>query len=405
MRRHLRRVGGCSHNAAVIDATQLTILGVTLGRGPERQFGIRQPDRLFHMYVVGQTGTGKSTLLVNLARQDREAGQGFCLIDPHGDLADAVAGFAGPDAIYWNVADPACPYGHNPLTYVVPHYRPLVASGLLDALKKQWSDAWGPRMEHLLRMALLALLERPGSTLADIMPLFLDGEFRKNVIGSLKDEHVSSFWTREYKALRYQTSAEAIAPIANKLGGLLAHPVVRNALCTPKESLRFRSIMDEGRPLIVNLAKGRLGADTANVVGGMIVSTMAHAAYSRESIPEHLRQPYLLYVDEFHSFTTEALADMLSELRKYRLAMVLTTQHGSQPEEAVRESIFGNVGTVIAFRVGAADAAILVKQFGDDALRAKDLVNLGNYETVVRLMIDGRKSKPFSARMLNRYRG
>lgn len=375
-------------------------LGVTAGRPPERPFGIRQADRLFHMFVVGQTGTGKSTLLVNLARQDHRAGRGFCLIDPHGDLAETVAGLAGPDAIYWNVADPACPYGHNPLTYVVPQYRPLVASGLLDALKKQWSDAWGPRMEHLLRMALLALLERPGSTLTDIMPLFSDAEFRKGVVDAVKDEHVRSFWSREYKALRYQNSSEAIAPIANKLGGLLAHPVVRKALCTPKEALRFRSIMDEGRPLIVNLAKGRLGADTANVVGGMIVSTMAHAAYSRESVPEDQRRPYILYIDEFHSFTTEALADMLSELRKYRLGLVLTTQHGAQLEEVVRESIFGNVGTVVAFRVGASDAAMLVKQFGDDALRPRDLVNLGNYEALIRLMIDGRQSKPFSAKTL-----
>lgn len=398
--RHLGYHLTLGQDCGVADNDDITILRVTTARSPERSFGIRQSDRLFHMYVVGQTGTGKSTLLINLARQDEEHRRGFCLIDPHGDLAERVARFAGANAIYWDVADPACPFGHNPLSYLVPQYRPLVASGLLDALKKQWSDAWGPRMEHLLRMALLALLECPGSTLADIMPLFLDGDFRKDVISRIKDEHVKSFWTREYKALRYQNSAEAIAPIANKLGGLLAHPVVRSALCTPKEPLRFRTLMDEGRSLIVNLAKGRLGADTANVVGGVIVSTMAHAAYSRESTPEELRRPYTLYVDEFHSFTTEALADMLSELRKYRLALVLTTQHGSQLEEPVRDSIFGNVGTVISFRVGAGDAAMLVKQFGDDTLRAKDLVNQGNYEAFVRLMIDGRQSKPFSARTM-----
>lgn len=374
----------------------ITILGVTNGRD-RQQFGIRLQDRLSHMYVVGQTGTGKSTLLVNLARQDCERGRGFCLIDPHGDLAERVAGFAGADAIYWNVADPAGLYGHNPLTYVVPEHRPLVASGLIDTLKQQWADAWGPRMEHLLRMALLALLERPGSSLADIMPLFLDTRFRAEVVGSLRDAHTRSFWAVEYKALRYQTSADAIAPIANKLGSLLAHPVVRRSLCSPRAPLRFRTLMDEGRPLIVNLAKGRLGADTANVVGGVIVSTLAHAALSRENVAEHDRLPYFLFVDECHSFTTESLADMLSELRKYRLGLVLTTQHGSQLDVSVQDSVFGNVGTVMAFRVGAHDAPMLVKQFGDETLRSKDLVNLANYEMFVRLMIDGRQSRPFSA--------
>jgi len=378
----------------------ITILGATDSRSIRRTFGIRQADRLFHMFALGQTGTGKSTLLVNLARQDHESGRGFCLIDPHGDLAERVARFAGAEAIYWNVADPACPYGHNPLTYVTPRHRPLVASGLLDALKKQWSDAWGPRMEHLLRMALLALLERPGSSLADVMPLFLDTAFREDVAKGLRDDHVRSFWMREYKALRYQTSSDAIAPIANKLGGLLAHPVVRRSLCLPKEPLRFRNLMDLGRPLIVNLGKGRLGADTANVVGGVVVSTLAHAAYSRENVPEDERRPYFLYIDECHSFTTEVVAEMLSELRKYRLGLVLTTQHCSQLDGAVQESIFGNVGTVVAFRVGANDAPILIRQFGDETLLPKDLVNLGNYEAFVRLMIDGRQSKPFSAKTL-----
>lgn len=382
----------------MISSSHITILGETLGRHPGRQFGIKQADRLFHMYIVGQTGTGKSTLLLNLMRQDATRGRGFCLVDPHGDLAEAVRGLAGSDHLYWNVADPDCPYGHNPLTHVVPAYRPLVASGLLDTLKKQWEDTWGPRMEHLLRMALLTLLERPGSTIADVMPLFLDTEFRKKVIAGLEDDHLKTFWNQEYKALRYQTSMDGIAPIANKLSGLLAHPVVRRAVCEPKEPLRFRRIMDEGQTLIVNLAKGRLGADVANVVGGLVVSTMAHAAYSRQSEPEHLRKPFFLYVDEFHSFTTAAVADILSELRKYGLGLVLTTQFGARLDEAVMESIFGNVGTIIAFRVGATDAATLVRQLGDDTFGPRDLVNLANYEMAIKLMIDGRQSPPFSGR-------
>lgn len=334
----------------------IILFGTTLGRHHGRSFGIKQADRLFHMYIVGQTGTGtgtgKSTLILNLMRQDAGREQGFCLVDPHGDLAEAAREFTGMDHLYWNVADPDSPYGYNPLTHVTPPFRPLVASGLIDTLKKQWADAWGPRMEHLLRMALLTLLERPGSTLTDVMPLFLDTEFRKGVVAGLEDEHLKAFWEYEYKALRYQTSMDGIAPIANKLSGLLAHPVVRRAVCEPREPLRFRRIMDEGQTLIVNLAKGRLEADVANVVGGLIISTMAHAAYSRQDQPEHLRRPFILYVDEFYSFTTAALADMLSELRKYRLAMVLTTQYGGRLDETIQEAVFGNAGTILAFRVG-----------------------------------------------------
>lgn len=380
----------------MIGADSITTLGTTLGRHPGRPFGIKQADRLFHMYIVGQTGTGKSTLLLNLMRQDVTSGQGFCLIDPHGDLAESVVATAA-DCLYWNVADPTCPLGYNPLTHVAAEHRPLVASGILDALKKQWEDAWGARMEHLLRMALLALLERPGSSLADVMPLFLDAEFRKEVVATLTDPQLRLFWTYEYKALRYQTTVDGIAPIANKIGGLLAHPVVRKALCEPVRPLRFRRIMDEGGTLIVNLAKGRLGADVANVVGGIVVATMAHAAYSRQQQALDQRRPFFLYIDEFHSFTTAALADMLSELRKYGLALVLTTQFGGQLEAHVRESVFGNVGTIVAFRVGAGDASDLIRQFGDDAFQPRDLVNLANHEMAVKLMIDGRQSRPFSA--------
>ena len=267
------------------------------------------------------------------------AGQGFCLIDPHGDLAGAVSAFAGPEQVYWNVADPDCPYGYNPLSYVAATSRPLVASGLIETLKKQWSDAWGARMEHLLRFALLALLDRPGSSVADIMPLFLDDGFRRQVVASVGDGQVRDFWTKEYPALRYKSSSDGVAPIANKLGGFLAHPLVRKAICDPEKPLRFRQIMDEGRVLIVNLAKGRLGADISNLLGGLIVSSIANAAYSRQNVPEAARRPFFLYIDEFHSFTTAAFADMLSELRKYGLGVVLSHQHMAQLEDNVREAI------------------------------------------------------------------
>ncbi len=353
------------------------------------------------MYVVGQTGTGKSTLLLNMMRQDATLGCGFCLVEPHGDLARTVSALAGNDAIYWDVADPASPYGYNPLTHVTAAHRPLVASGLIETFKKQWSDAWGARMEHLLRFALLALLERPGSTLQDVLPLFLEKEFRKEVISGVSDEQVRHFWTVEYSKLRYQMTNDGVAPIANKLGAFLAHQQVRKAVCAPDEPLRFRKLMDEGRTLIVNLAKGRLGADTANLLGGMIVSNFAHAAYSRQNVPEQERRPYFLYVDEFHSFTTSAFADILSELRKYRMGLILSTQHGAQLDEKVRDAVFGNVGTLIAFRVGVRDANLLVKQLGGhDVPNVRDLVNLGNHEIYMKLMVDGMPTHPFSATSL-----
>jgi len=378
----------------------VTTIGKTRGRQPERLFGIRQSDRLFHTYVIGQTGTGKSTLLSQLIKQDIANGQGCCLIDPHGDLARSIAEVAGEGAIHWDAADPACPVGYNPLTYVAEQYRPLVASGLIETLKKQWADAWGARMEHLLRHALLALLSRPGSTLQDIIPMFLETGFRTKVTADLTDEQVRHFWTVEYPKMNYKTAVDGVAPIANKLGVFLAHPTVRNAVCIPEKPLRFREIMDEGRVLVVNLAKGQLGADVANTLGGLIVSSFALAAYSRQSQPESARRPYFLYVDEFHSFTTSAFTDMLSELRKYRLGLVLSHQYTSQVDKAVLDAILGNVGTLIVFRVGASDAAVFAKQLASNVPERPDLVNLPNYQAYMKLMVSGVQTRAFSAKTI-----
>jgi type IV secretory pathway TraG/TraD family ATPase VirD4 len=230
------------------------------------------------------------------------------------------------------------------------------------------------------------------------MPMFLNKAFRSQVIAGITDEQVKRFWTGEFPTMNYKTAADGVAPIANKLGAFLAHPVVRKAVCEPEKPLRFRKIMDEGKVLIVNLAKGKLGADVSNILGGLIVSSLAHAAYSRQDTPEEDRRPFFLYIDEFHSFTTSAFADMLSELRKYRLGLVLAHQHTTQLDTNVLEAILGNVGTLMAFRVGATDAAILGKQFGQDIPRPRDLVKLANYEMFIKLMVDGRQSKPFSAK-------
>ncbi len=376
----------------------VTTLANTRCRPPHRLFGIRQSDRMFHQYIIGQTGTGKSTLLLQMMKQDIASGQGFCLVDPHGDLARVVMEIDSDKILYWNAANPACPYGYNPLTTVSAEYRPLVASGLIETLKKQWADAWGARMEHLLRYSLLALLERPRSNLQDILPMFLDKDFRREVLSHVSDTQVKQFWYREFPNMNYKSAADGVAPIANKLGAFLAHPVVRKAVCTPDQPLRFRQIMDEGKILIVNLAKGNLGTDMSNILGGMIVSSLAHAAYSRESQPELERKPFFLYIDEFHSFTTEAFANMISELRKYQLGLVLTHQYTAQLNKEVFEAILGNVGTLMAFRLGATDATIMAKQFGADVPLPRDLVNLANYDMFIKMMVDGKQCGVLSGR-------
>jgi len=351
-----------------------------------------------HMYIIGQTGTGKTTLMHNMMCQDQKAGIGFCFVDPHGDLAEAMA--ANMDCLYWNPADPKCALGYNPLSYVTPAFRPLLASGLIETLKKQWADAWGARMEHLLRFALLAPLERPGSSLNDLVPMFLDKPFRREVLAQVKDQQVLSFWQAEYPAMNYKNAADGFAPIANKIGSFLAHPQVRKAICEPDAPLRFRKIMDEGQCLVVNLAKGRLGVDVSNVLGGLIISSIANAAFSRHGLPEDHRRHFFLYVDEFHSFTTGAIADMLAELRKYGLGLLLAGQHTAQAERDVLEAIIGNVGSVICFRLGANDAPLFARHLATPEINPRDLVNLPNYEMFVRLMVEGQQTKGFSARTI-----
>src|SRR5665213_423311 len=369
-----------------------------------KAFGIKQADRLSHIYVIGKTGVGKSTLLEVLARQDLAAGRGFALVDPHGDLAERIRLVAEPKLadrlVYLDAADLTQPFGFNPLRRVRDDKIPLAASGLLDSLRKLWPDAWGVRMEHVLRNSLYTLLERDLSALPDILRLYAEKEFRRATVARVRNEVVRRFWTDEFEKYPDRLRAEGVAPIQNKMGALLTDPRLYRVLVAPEKPISFRRLMDDGGTLIVNLAKGRLGEDGANVLGGLIVSTVALAALSRGEIPDPERRPFFLYVDEFQSFTTLAFVNMMAELRKYGVGLTLAHQHLAQLEPDVRHAVFGNAGTLISFRVGAEDASYLAREF-QPTFDTQDLVSLPNRDIYLTLMVDGTPSRPFSARSLD----
>lgn len=384
------------------DYDAVTTLGEADFRYVRRAVGIRQRDRLFHGAILGQTGTGKSTLLFNMIMQDALHGRGFCLIDPHGDIARSVSEALTVPHIYWDVADPECPIGYNPLTFVAAAYRPLIASGLIETLKKQWQDAWGPRMEHLLRFAILALLETPGTDISQIVRLFVDKQFRWRIVDRVTDDQVRQFWRKEFGTMNHKNAGDGFAPIANKLGAFMAHPVVRKSVCRPEQPLRLRRLMDDRVPLVVNLAKGRLGSDVADVLGGLLVSSLMLAGFSRHDVPEKARIPFFLYVDEFHTFATTSFATMLSEVRKFGLGVLLANQYVGQQDREVLEAILGNVGSILAFRLGVLDAGLMVQQFRRvsemGSVSAYDLTRLPNHHLFAQVMVDGMKSEAFSVK-------
>ena len=382
------------------DRSDVTYLGLASSRRGLVRFGIRQADRLSHLYVIGKTGTGKSTLLLTMAKQDITSGRGLLLIDPHGDLAEglyhAALASGRSDIVYWDVADPASPYGYNPLRHVRPDKVPLAVSGLLEAFKKFWREAWGVRMEHVLRNALFALIELRGSVLSDVLRLLSDSGYRRQCAAGVTNQPVKTFWLREFPAYSDRYRADSIAPIQNKIGAFLADPVLNRVLTTPQTDLHLRRLMDEGSILIVNLAKGRLGEDSANLLGSLLVSTLAVAAFSRAEAAASERRPFFAYIDEFHSFTTATLATMASELRKYGVGLVLANQHLHQLDPDVRHSVLGNAGTLIAFRVGSEDAALLAREMAP-VFDTQDLLTLPNYNIYLKLMVDGTPTRPFSA--------
>lgn len=379
---------------------EISYFATTNHRNLHTPFGIRQADRLSHVYIIGKTGVGKSTLIETLARQDLAQGRGFALIDPHGDLVERLAADVPPflqdRVLYLNAPDPLQPYGYNPLRRVRDDKIPLAASGLLETLKKLWPDAWGVRMEHVLRNSLYALLERENATLPDILKLYANETYRQGIARQIRNETVKQFWRHEFEHYHFRQKADAVAPIQNKLGALLSDPTLRRILASPAHDLHFRALMDEGRVLLVNLAKGRLGEDSSHILGGFLVSTLGLAAYSRADIPERGRRPFFVYVDEFQNFTTLAFVNMLSELRKFGVGLTVAHQHMHQLDPDIRHAVLGNVATLISFRVGPEDASVLAKEFQPN-IEVEDLLNLPNHRIYLKLMIDGTSSRAFSA--------
>jgi len=382
------------------DSDSITFFAVTDFRNIKRHFGIKDKDRSGHIYILGKTGTGKSTLIQNMVTSDIRRGQGMALIDPHGDLAEAVLAQIPEvrinDVVYFNPADLDYPIAFNPLERVEADKRHLVVSGLIAVFKKIWSDFWGPRTEHLLRNSILALLEQPRSTLLDIPLLLTDKDFRGTVLERVTDQNVRNFWFLEFEKYGVRLRSEATAPILNKIGQFLATPLVRNIVGQPTSAFNLRQVMDEGKILIADLAKGRIGDDNCSLLGALLVAKLQSAALSRADMPGEKRRPFYLYIDEIQSFLTMSFIDILSEARKYKLSLIMSHQYIEQLDERIRAAIFGNVGTVISFRVGAEDAKYLAREFYP-TFEERDLVNISNHHIYLKMMIDGQTSKAFSA--------
>jgi len=381
----------------------VTVLGRTTYRGSGRIFGIRNADRRAHVYMVGKTGTGKSTLLGTMLAQDLASGEGLALLDAHGDLVERVVSRLPSnridDLVYLDAPDPMQPWGFNPLASVHQDKRSLAASALLDAFKKLWIDSWGPRVEHVFRHALLALFDQPIATLADIPPLLEDRDFRREAMHHVTNRQVRAFWLREYEAYPARFRVEVIAPLQNKIGAFLANPLLQTILTQPRRSLDLRRVLDDRKVLLVNLAKGRIGEDAAALLGSLLVASLGAAAFARADQSPEQRSDFWVYLDEFHTFTTLSLATMLSELRKYHVGFVMGHQYVAQLSEPLRDAVFGNVGTIISFRVGASDAEFLGREFYPH-LSGADLTVLPNHHMYVKLMANGLLSDPFSAETL-----
>ncbi|MFH1178585.1 MAG: type IV secretory system conjugative DNA transfer family protein [bacterium] len=385
------------------DTDKITYFAETDSRHDHKKFGIKDSDRSKHIYVIGKTGMGKSTLLENMAIQDIQSGNGIVYIDPHGGTAEKLLEYVPEerikDVLYFAPFDMEYPVSFNVMEDVGVNKRHLVVNGLMSVFEKIWEDAWSARMAYILQNTLLALLEYPGATLLAVNRMYTDKEFRNKVVANVTDVSVKSFWLDEYTKYTDKYTQEATPAIQNKIGQFAGNPLIRNIIGQPKSSFNLREIMDEKKLMIVNLSKGRVGEGNARLLGSMLITKIYLAAMSRadeKTVALSKLPQFYLYVDEFQSFADKSFADILSEARKYKLSLTMAHQYIEQMDDEAREAVFGNVGTMITFRVGAYDADVLEKEFAPVFI-AEDLVNLGLRQIYLKLMIDSVSSQPFSA--------
>lgn len=387
--------------------SHITHFAQTNFRNQMRKFGIKTDDRRRHMYVIGKTGMGKTTLLENMFLSDVYSGHGCCYIDPHGDTAEKLIDFIPSwrinDVVYFNPADFDNPIAFNVLevNHELPHdllveEKERISSSLLSVFKKIWENVWSARMEYIMNNTVKALLDTPGTTLLGINRMLSDKDYRLEIVKNVKDPIVKQFWVQEFAAYDAKFASEAVAPIQNKVGQFISSAVIRNIVAQAKSSLNLRDVMDSEKIFIVNLSKGRNGDEAMRLLGGMLITKIQIAAMERVDTPEKLRKDFYLYVDEFQNFAVDSFASILSEARKYRLNLILAHQYIAQLSEPVRDAVFGNIGTIVSFRVGSPDALFLEPEFMPRFL-AQDIIELPRAGVYVKLMIDGVTSQPFSA--------
>ncbi len=385
-----------------IDQNDITVFAETTFRGQLRKFGIKKDDRRRHMYVLGKSGTGKSKMLELLAVEDIKRGEGVGIVDPHGelihDILKQIPENRIEDVVYINPADKDHPVGFNPMK-ATPDLREGVASGFVSVFKKQFGYSWGPRLEYLMRYAILALTYYPDTTMLDVVKILTDKDFRKKVLTYVEDPVVKTFWLKEFSTYNDKFATEAVAPILNKVGQFTASPTIRNIIGQTKETFDFEDAMNTQKIILVDLASGKIGEDNSELLGSLMITKMQLSAMARAKIKPEDRKDFFLYVDEFQNFATEAFAKILSEARKYRLALILTNQYVAQMDETVRDAVFGNIGTLMAFRVGATDASFLEKEFSP-TFEKDDLIGLDNRHIYLNMLIDGVASNSFSAKSL-----
>ena len=378
----------------------IVYFGKTNFRNALRKFGVKTDDRRRHVYVIGKTGMGKTTLLENMILSDIYAGHGCCYVDPHGDTADKLIDYIPSwrinDVVYFNPSDVEHPIGFNILESIDPSMKHLVASSLMSVFKKIWENVWSARMEYILNNTILALLDTPGTTMLGVNRMLSDKAYRLEIVKNIQDPIVKQFWVQEFAAYDAKFATEAVAPIQNKIGQFISSSIIRNIVAQAKSTINLREIMDNQKILIINLSKGRVGEDAMRLLGGMLITKMQISAMERVNIPESEREDFYLYVDEFQNFAVESFAGILSEARKYRLNLIMAHQYIMQLSEEVRDAVFGNVGTIITFRVGSPDAVFMENEFMP-RFTPEDIINLPKTGIYLKLMIDGVTSQPFSA--------